>query len=92
MKLYYFLFSFLFCFGGVFASEGVQGYIVQVADGRSFLLDTETGATWRYFFNSVGEQGWSRVYFMSLGEDSNSVSLVPYGVPFEVPKDKKIVK
>lgn len=38
-------------------------YTLQELDGRIFLLDNQTGAVWRYYFNSVEEQGWTQTIF-----------------------------
>lgn len=46
-----------------FASEDSCKYTILEADGRTFLLDKETGECFRYFFNKTGEQGWERTIF-----------------------------
>lgn len=61
--------SGLFCVVYLKASE--QRYAIIQADNRTFLLDTETGATWRYFFNSVEAQGWDASP-IHLGKDSEN--------------------
>lgn len=43
--------------------EKKSKYTLQELGGRVFLLDNQTGGVWRYYFNSIDEQGWTRTEF-----------------------------
>ena len=54
-------------------------YTLHELDGRTFLLDNQTGVVWRYFFNSGREQGWTRTEFDPLNtEEEHHYRDFPY--------------
>lgn len=63
-----------------FIIAGEQRYAIIEANDRAFLLDTQEGGVWRYYFNNVNEQGWQQTEF-SIGtyENKKYYSLTPYG-------------
>lgn len=36
-------------------------YTIITSNERTFLLNTKTGKSFRYFYNSVGKQGWDQI-------------------------------
>jgi len=47
------------------ATENGRYEIVQ-CENRTFLLDKATGNSWRYFYNTLEIQGWSKVNIYGL--------------------------
>lgn len=66
------------------ATENGRYEIVQAGE-YTFLLDKETGSTWKYFFNDISSQGWKDSYFYLMVEANGGVvSLTPYGKSFSI--------
>ena len=80
--------SGLFC---VDLKASDQRYIITEAVGRAFMLDTETGETWRYYFNEIDDQGWLRVLIKAGRDEKNEYfRSYPCGERLSIPVSKPV--
>lgn len=47
-------------------------YVLQEVEGRTLLMDKKTGEIWRYYFNNIGDQGWSSTRFDQFEMDGKT--------------------
>lgn len=66
----FFVILMTFCFSFISAQADEQRYVITNADGRIFLLDTQNGKVWKYYFNNINEQGWQQTSFHEYRDES----------------------
>lgn len=66
-----------------------QRYTLKDSGERVFLVDNQTGAVWRYYFNTREDQGWDITYFGYSKSDSfTRFQLSPEGEVISFPRVK----
>lgn len=91
MKIFVLIISAL-VFTNAYTAE--QRFVITEADGRTFLLDTEKGECWRYYFQTTNDQGWQPTHILlgDLGEEGSYYTAYPGAEMFHVPKIKPKTK
>lgn len=52
-------------------------FVITHAGDRTFLLDTKTGQTWKYFFESADNQGWLSCFLHDVKYGEEVIMLTP---------------
>ena len=66
-----------------------EHYILQQAGERIFLMNKQTGAVWRYYFNGVDNQGWELTQFFQCSFNGmNYYKTSPNGEVVSYPSPK----